>query len=125
MAHSLEGRSPFLDHDLVEFVARLPVRLKLDGRRTKVLLRRAFADLLPEATRRRGKRGFAAPVEAWLRRDLRPLVHDLLLAPDARVREFVRTAEVSRLVHQHETGRFNHGRRIWCLLVLETWCRAR
>jgi asparagine synthase (glutamine-hydrolysing) len=123
MAHSLEGRSPFLDHQLLEFVARLPERFKLRGRRGKVLLRRACADLLPPAIERRPKRGFGAPLEAWLRDELRGAVHELLLSPEAKLSSIFSRRTVLRMVEEHETGRCDHGRRIWALLMLESWWR--
>ncbi len=125
MAHSLEGRSPFLDHDLLEFVARLPARFKLRGREGKVLLRRACADLLPPSIRKRPKRGFGAPVEAWLRDELKPAVHDLVLSPGAELRSYFSHRKIAEMVEAHEAGREDHGRRIWALLMLEAWLRQR
>ncbi len=123
MAHSLEGRSPFLDHELLEFVARLPARFKLRGRRGKVLLRQACVDLLPPSIRKRPKRGFGAPIEAWLRDELKPAVHDLVLSPGARLRAYFSPRRVAEMVAAHEAGREDHGRRIWALLMLESWLR--
>ncbi len=125
MAHSLEGRSPFLDHDLLEFIARLPARFKLRGRQGKVLLRRACADLLPPSIQKRPKRGFGAPVEAWLRDELRGAVHDLVLSPSAKLRAYFSPRPVAEMVAAHEAGREDHGRRIWALLMLESWLRHR
>jgi asparagine synthase (glutamine-hydrolysing) len=123
MAHSLEARQPFLDHDFVEFVARLPERWKLKGREGKALLKETFYDKLPAAIFQRPKRGFAAPIEAWLKQDLRPLVHDLLLSPDSGLRIYFQPQSVLNLIQQHEEGIADHGRRIWCLLILESWLR--
>ncbi len=125
MAHSLEGRSPFLDHQLVELAARLPARFKLRGRRDKWLLRRAFPGVLPPSIARRPKRGFAAPVESWLRGELRPAVHDLLLSPEAKLVEFLSRQGIADMVEEHETAKRDHGRRIWALLMLESWLRLR
>ena len=80
MLHSLEVRAPFLDTALAEFTARLPVRHRLHGFQRKYLLKKAFADLLPQEILRRGKRGFQIPVAAWLRGRLRPLMEDMLSA---------------------------------------------
>ncbi|MEM9021474.1 MAG: asparagine synthase (glutamine-hydrolyzing) [Planctomycetota bacterium] len=68
MAHGLETRSPFLDHELVEFVLSLPADLRLDQRRTKPLLRDSCGELWPSAVQSRGKQGFGAPVRNWLSR---------------------------------------------------------
>ena len=123
MAHSLEGRSPFLDHELLEFVARLPTRLKLQGRQGKVLLREACADLLPPSIQNRPKRGFGAPIESWLRDPLRGIVHDLLLGKDARLLAYFSAQPIAAMVEAHQAGREDHGRRIWALLMLEAWLR--
>ncbi len=125
MAHSLEGRSPFLDHELLEFAARLPARLKLRGRRGKVLLRHAFRELVPPSIRRRPKRGFGAPIEAWLRNELRPAVHELLLRPSAMLTDYLDKTKIAAMVADHEAARCDHGRRIWALLMLEEWLRQR
>ncbi len=123
MAHSLEGRSPFLDHELLEFVARLPARFKLRGRRGKVLLRDSFSEMLPPGIERRPKRGFAPPIESWLRHELRPAVHDLLLGPEAKLADLFSRRRMNDIVGEHETGKRDHGRRIWALLMLEGWLR--
>lgn len=125
MAHSLEARSPLLDHHFVEFVARLPEKMKLKGRHTKFLLREAFKDLLPTKINSRAKRGFAAPVELWLKSDLREYVHDILQAPNATIRSYFSLEKVKKLIHEHEYGKVNHGRRIWALMVLEEWGMSR
>jgi asparagine synthase (glutamine-hydrolysing) len=83
MAHSLEARSPFLDHVLMEFVATLPVSLKLAGRHKKRLLRAALRGVVPDAILDRPKMGFCSPLAAWFREDLRDLAHDVLLSPQS------------------------------------------
>src|SRR6202022_3044804 len=78
MAHSLEARSPFLDHRLVEFMARVPGRYKLAGRTSKYLLKAALRDLLPAPILERPKMGFGIPVATWLRTSLREMLQDCL-----------------------------------------------
>jgi asparagine synthase (glutamine-hydrolysing) len=123
MAHSLEARSPFLDQELVSWVARLPQRAKLSGTVHKVLLKKACGELLPETIRRRGKQGFGIPVGAWIRGPLRAWVRERLLDPGARILGFFRPESVERLLSEHDGGRVNHGNRIWALLMLELWMR--
>ena len=123
MANSLEARCPFLDRELTEFAARLPDDLKLRGRRTKVILREAFADLLPPAIDRRGKMGFGVPVGAWFRGQLRDYVRDLLLAPDARYRDILSGPYVESLVRDHVSGKRHAGPQLWTLLCFEQWLR--
>jgi asparagine synthase (glutamine-hydrolysing) len=119
MAHSLELRSPFLDHDVVALGLALPDSLKVRGREGKVALRRAFGSDLPADVARRGKTGFGVPLGRWFREDLRELAHDLLLTD----RGWFRPDEVRRLLREHESGEVDHGHRLWCLLMLELWVR--
>jgi asparagine synthase (glutamine-hydrolysing) len=119
MAHSLELRSPFLDHDVLALGLALPDRLKTRGREGKVALRRAFAAELPPQVAERGKSGFGVPLGRWFREDLRELSRDLLV----RDRGWFRADTVTRLLDEHESGRADHGHRLWCLLMLELWVR--
>jgi len=123
MAHSLEGRSPFLDHRLAEYVAQLPDDHKLRLRTTKYVLKEAFKDLLPPEILRRGKKGFGVPLEAWFRTDLREYLQDALLAPTALSKEYLQPAYVATLVREHLEGVRNHGLRLWTLLTFEIWLR--
>jgi len=119
MAHSLELRSPLLDHRVVDLGLSLPPDLKTRGRTGKVGLRRAFAGELPPEVLRRGKSGFGVPLGRWFRHDLRELAHDTL----ASGRGWFRAGEVARLLDEHEASRVDHGHRLWCLLMLELWLR--
>jgi asparagine synthase (glutamine-hydrolysing) len=121
MANALEARSPFLDRELIEYVAALPDDVKLRGRRTKFILRRAFADLLPAPITRRGKMGFGVPVGAWFRGELRQYLTDVLLAPDARYRAMLNGAFVEQVVARHLSGRANLGPQLWTLMCFERW----
>src|SRR3546814_18750220 len=78
MASSLECRVPLLNHELVELAARVPAALRIDGRNLKGLLKRALAEVLPREILERRKRGFGAPIGAWLKRDLQPMLYRLL-----------------------------------------------
>ena len=119
MAHSLELRSPFLDHEVLELGLALPDRLKVRGREGKVALRRAFAGELPPPVAARGKTGFGVPLGRWFRQDLNETAHDLLGAD----RGWFKGDEMRRLLSEHESGRADHGHRLWCLLMLELWVR--
>jgi asparagine synthase (glutamine-hydrolysing) len=118
MAHSLELRSPFLDHEVVELGLSLPVSLRLRGRQGKVALRRAFAADLPEIVARRGKKGFGVPLAHWFRGELHELARDTLLDS-----ELLRRDGVEALLADHAAGRADHGHRLWTLLMLELWAR--
>jgi asparagine synthase (glutamine-hydrolysing) len=123
MANSLEARSPFLDRELIEFAATLPDDLKLHGRTTKVLLREAFADLLPADIAARGKMGFGVPLGTWFRGDLRGYLNDMLLGRDARYRTYLARDYVQTLVARHLSGQSNLGHQLWSLLCFEQWLR--
>uniref|UniRef100_I2PYJ9 asparagine synthase (glutamine-hydrolyzing) n=1 Tax=Desulfovibrio sp. U5L TaxID=596152 RepID=I2PYJ9_9BACT len=122
MAHGLEGRSPFLDVELAAFAARLPVRCKLRGATGKYLLRRAFAHLLPPRIADQPKRGFGLPLAGWFRGPLRAFARDLL-AGGRLARDIARPEAVEALLAAHETGRADHGKRLFALVMLELWLR--
>jgi asparagine synthase (glutamine-hydrolysing) len=121
MAHSLEVRCPFLDTEVVEFASRLP-RHMLMRWRGKHLLRKAVRDIVPPAIVRRHKQGFGLPLRRWMREDLGPLVHDVLLDRRARERGLFEPREVERLVDSLDRDR-NAPDRVWTLLILELWFR--
>jgi asparagine synthase (glutamine-hydrolysing) len=121
MAHSLELRSPLLDHRVLELGLSLPDHLKWRGREGKIALRRAFADVLPPAVAERGKSGFGVPLAHWFRHELRPLARDLLLDDE---RGWFRREAVEQLLDEHTSGRADHGHRLWTLVMLELWQRT-
>lgn len=121
MANSLEGRSPLLDHELIEYVSRLPSNLKLRDGRSKYLLRKLMTGILPDEVLQRRKMGFGAPVGHWLRGPLRQLVEDTVMnAPD---RGYVDHAVARRVVERHLALEESNGLHVWCLLMLELWFR--
>jgi asparagine synthase (glutamine-hydrolysing) len=121
MAHSLELRSPLLDHRVLELGLSLPDHLKWRGREGKVALRRAFADVLPPVVAERGKSGFGVPLADWFRHELQPLARDLLLGDE---RGWFRRPAVEQLLDEHASGRADHGHRLWTLVMLELWQRT-
>lgn len=124
MAHSLEARCPFLDAEVVEFAARLPVRWKVWGTAKKVLLRRALRDLLPPEILGRPKQGFGVPIDVWFRGPLKDLAFDTLLSPRAADRGLFRPAAVRHLLEEHVSGRADRRYQLWNLLMLELWYRT-
>jgi asparagine synthetase B (glutamine-hydrolysing) len=121
MANSLEARSPFLDRELVEYAAGLPDSLKLRGGRTKVILREAFADLVPPAIERRGKMGFGVPLDSWLRGPLRDWAEALLDERRLREEGFFHPAEIRRVWHAHLSGKANLQFKLWTVLMFQSW----
>ena len=123
MAHGLEARSPFLDHELMEFVASLPSSLKLNGSTQKYLLRQAAASLLPAEILTRPKQGFGVPLDVWFRADLRDFTRDLLLSREARARGYFQPAVIERLIAEHVVGTRNWHPQLWNLVMFESWHR--
>jgi len=121
MAHSLEARSPFLDHKLVELSGAIAIRHKLRGFRSKHLLKRTFADLLPREIVKRPKMGFGVPIAEWFRNELSGYVREVLLDPRAIDRGYFRPEIVGTLIDEHVERRYDHGYRLWALLMLELW----
>ena len=123
MQHALEVRCPLVDHELLEFAATVPSSMKMRGFRGKWLLRQVLEDLLPHSILYRSKRGFGIPHARWLRGELRPMLHDVLLSQRVYQRGHLQRPYVERLVAEHDSGQVNHGLRLWNLLWLELWHR--
>lgn len=123
MAYSLECRSPFLDQEVMELAARMPIELKLRGNQGKQILLDTFADLLPPSIQRRGKMGFGVPLANWFRGELQPFLHDVLFDSRTLARGFFEPAAVQRLFDEHVQSKTDHSHRLWALLCLELWQR--
>jgi asparagine synthase (glutamine-hydrolysing) len=123
MAVSLEARSPFLDHHVMEFAASLPAKYKLRGLTTKYLLKHALKAMLPEENLKRSKMGFGVPVGRWFRGELKGFLSDTILSGRALRRDYFNTEVVRSLVEQHADGRRDYGPQLWTLLMLELWYR--
>jgi asparagine synthase (glutamine-hydrolysing) len=121
MSVSLEARSPFLDHQLMEFAAALPESLKLRRLTTKYLLKRALRRLVPTANLRRRKMGFAVPIRQWLRGPMQPFLREIVLSDRALARGLFKPASLRRIVDDHVDARADHEHRLWSLLMLELW----
>jgi asparagine synthase (glutamine-hydrolysing) len=124
MAASVEARVPFLDHHLMEFMAALPVSVKIRTFGTKRLLRRAMKSVLPRRTLERRKHAFLVPVDAWLRGPLRDFVGDVLLSARAGQRGWFDQRQVAALFQAHVSGEADFGQPLWNLLCLELWATA-
>jgi asparagine synthase (glutamine-hydrolysing) len=121
MANSLEARSPFLDHHVIEFAASLPESLKLRGRTTKYLLKKVLRKLLPAENLDRRKQGFGVPIGHWFRGAMQPFLRETLLSEKHLRRNRFKPDAVRRLVEEHTTGARDHSHRLWTLLMLELW----
>jgi len=123
MAVSLECRVPLLDHELVELAARMPESVKIRGGELKHVMKAAVADLLPREILDRKKRGFGAPMGAWLKGELAPVTRELLSPRAVAARGLFDPSEVSALIAAHEANRVDGTDRLLALLNLEVWCR--
>ena len=121
MAVSLEARSPFLDHKVIEFAAALPERLKLRGLTTKFLLKRVLRRLLPSENLGRRKMGFGVPIGHWFRGKLEPFMRETILSDKALKRGFFKPEVVRRLVELHVRSERDYSHQLWTLLMLELW----
>ena len=122
MAHSIEVRPPYLDHRIVEFAASLPERLKIRGKRQKIVLRELMKGKLPPSTLSRKKMGFDFPAHEWLRGPLRTLLLDTISAEGGQSGLFRRDA-LENLVGQHMNRRANIGYHLWGLMLLLLWMK--
>lgn len=121
MAHGLEARSPFLDHELVEFLAKVPGNIKVQNNQPKHLMRKLAADYLPAPILQREKQGFMLPIAYWFRTDLFPLVSQTLENSHFVKEGLFRKETIQRLLGEHRSNRHDHHVRLWMLLNLELW----
>lgn len=124
MACSLEARMPLLDHRLVELAFAIPARHKIRGATTKRVLKRALRGVVPAETLHKRKRGFAVPIDGWLRGDLRTFARDVLMDERTRARGYFDSSVVSRLLAEHASGRHARHDPLWLLLNFELWHRV-
>ena len=123
MLHGLEARSPFLDHELAEFVARLPVDLKIRRGRLKYVLRRAAAPYLPKSILRRPKQGFMFPLGHWMKGPLVPLLQHFISRSALVADGLFRREAMLKILEEHLAHRVDHHARLWILLNVEVWYR--
>jgi len=123
MACSLEVRSPFLDHELMEFAATLPAKLKFQNGAGKFLLKKYLQSKLPADIVNRRKAGFGLPIKTWFRGSLRPYLEETLLSRSAFSRNYFREGAVEKLIRNHASGWYDNTYKLYALLVLELWHR--
>ncbi len=121
MAVSLEARSPFLDHHVIEFAASLPEKMKLRGLTTKYLLKRVLARLLPAENINRRKMGFGVPIGHWFRGTLQPFLRDTLVSEKALSRGLFKPQAIKQLIELHTRSERDYSHQLWTLLMLELW----
>jgi len=124
MAVSLEVRAPFLDHELADWVNRLPASMKMRGGEKKWLLRETMRGRLPDSILDRPKKGFGIPLAKWLRGEMHDWAAATLDALDADLGHLVRVEHARRLLAEHRAGRADHRKQLWTLLCLGVWARS-
>ncbi len=123
MMVSLESRVPILDHHLVEFAATIPPELKIQGKNTKYILKKAAERLLPREVLYRPKQGFAVPMRTWIKKDWSEMAHELVLGDRAVERNNFNPKYLDTVMSEHRWGRRDHSYIIWTLMMLELWYR--
>jgi asparagine synthase (glutamine-hydrolysing) len=121
MACGLEVRAPFLDVELVDFIQVLSPSFKFGRNQTKRLLKRAAASRLPASILARPKKGFGIPVASWLRGPLAPLLNQLLGRERLERQGLFHADEVARRIAEHQSGRRDHRKPLWTLLIFQLW----
>lgn len=124
MLNSLEVRAPLLDYIVFEFMAKVPPKYKMSNSGSKILLKEAVKDLVPDSILYRTKQGFNSPLGQWLRDPLAELMQNALLDKTARERGIFDTSTVSKLVKNHIDGAFDYKWHLWALLSFELWART-
>ena len=121
MAHSLEARVPFLDREVVEFMANVPSSMKMKGFGTKYILKKALEKLLPKEIIRKKKGGFNVPIARWIKNDLKDHVIDALSPSKIRSTGFFNETNVSQILNMHIDGKKDYSRNIWGLFMFMLW----
>ncbi|HKR39320.1 MAG TPA: asparagine synthase (glutamine-hydrolyzing), partial [Paraburkholderia sp.] len=121
MANSVEARAPFIDHELVELVARMPAAAKMHRFDKKHLLKKAIAPLLPAEILKRPKKGFTIPLTLWLRDELQPYMRSVLDRQRVERTGLLEWPAVNQLIEEHVARKQNHQARLWALLVFMNW----
>ncbi len=121
MANSLEARSPFLDHKVIEFAASLPETVKVRGVEMKYLLKKVASRVVPREVLYRRKMGFSVPITHWFRGHLKNFLREILLSEKSLKRGLVKPEAVKNLVEQHTTAKQDFTQPLYTLLMLELW----
>ena len=121
MANSLEVRVPFLNHELVDFVTRLPAKMKLDGFKTKSILKKTIKNKIPDRILRRKKKGFGIPVAGWLKGELKDIALEYLNPQRLKREGFFNPEYVSILLDEHFNNSKDNHKKIWAIMIFELW----
>ncbi len=123
MAHSLEGRVPFLDERIIEFTYKLNLNQKIENFENKIFLKKVFKNILPEKILTASKKGFLVPTDMWLKNELYDYIREILLSNRLKDRNIFNTEYIKKLINQHKNGIKNNSTKLWVLLNIEIWFR--
>ena len=123
MATSLEARAPLLDHELIEYVCKIPANLKLKGAETKYIFKKALEGIVPNEILYREKQGFGVPINEWINSQLKERIHGTLLEKRTLERGFFEPKYIKTLLDEHQRNRRDHSNALWILWMLELWHR--
>ena len=125
MAHSLEARVPYLDHEIVEYVERLSARFKVRKCNMKWLHRQVCRDFMPVEIIRRKKRGFGVTVvDDWFRSSLTGKINGILIDNDSLMYNYLNHKVVQKLVNEHISGKNDNHKTLFSLVIFEEWLRS-
>jgi asparagine synthase (glutamine-hydrolysing) len=123
MAASLEARVPLLDHELIEYVQKIPANLKLKGTETKYIFKKALEGIVPNEILYREKQGFGVPINEWINLQLKDRIRETLLEKRTLERGFFEAKYIKTLLAEHQANRRDHSYSLWILWMLELWHR--
>lgn len=122
MAVALEGRSPFLDHEMLELTAKIPFNLKIKGlNKKKYILKEALRGLIPNEVMFRPKMGFGVPIDVWFRGELKEYAYNTLLSEKAVSRGIFKKEFIKKILDKHTNSKISYAYQIWALITLELW----
>jgi asparagine synthase (glutamine-hydrolysing) len=121
MAASLEARVPLLDHKLIDFVTKIPASMKMHGRETKYIFKRAMRGIVPDEILYRKKQGFGVPIQRWINNELKTRIRDVVLDQRAIDRGYFNQGYLELLFDEHARNRRDHSQQLWSLFMLELW----
>jgi asparagine synthase (glutamine-hydrolysing) len=124
MATSLEARVPLLDQELIDFVTqKIPTSLKLKGKETKYIFKKALEGIVPKEILYRRKQGFGVPIGEWINQQLKDKIHDTLIEKKTLERGYFNPKYIKLLLDEHSKNRRDHSHALWVLWMLELWHR--
>jgi asparagine synthase (glutamine-hydrolysing) len=123
MAHSLEVRTPILDHKLIEYVGSLPSSLKLKGKESKYIFKKMMENRLPKNILYRKKQGFSVPLASWLRGEMMGFARETLFSSRAWLNIYFNTGYIENLWRRHQSGHQDYAYPLWGLMMFELWCQ--